>query len=117
MTARNETRKHLTSVVKALVIALAVTAGTSGSALAEELSFTARAQVSQGLARGSGAFMGTYEKANIPDEAASFIARVQSSQKIAPSTASSGAARWMGSSEADSFITRVQLNHLAGHQS
>ena len=119
MNTRIETRKNRTSVVKALVLALAATAATSGSAMAasEEPSFTARAQVSQGFALGSD-HMSTTERATIPGEATSFIARVRSSQGIAPSgTMSSAAARPTGWGEAASFITRVQQSqNVGGHR-
>jgi hypothetical protein len=118
MNARNETRKHLKSVMKTLVIALAVTAGMSGSAWAagEDPSFTGRAQVAQGLTAARGDSMIAYQKANIPDEAASFFARVRSSQGIASGTAPSAAARWIGPGEAQSFITRAQLSQGVGGQ-
>jgi hypothetical protein len=115
MTTGIEIRKHVTSAVKALVIALAVAAGTSGSAMAasEEPSFTARAQVSQGLAGRDS--MITYQKATIPGEAASFITRVLSSQGIAASrTMSSARAGSWG--EAASFTTRAQLSQNVGSQ-
>jgi len=115
MNHRIETWKRAAPVLKSLAVVLAVAAGTSGTALAdEEPSFTRRVQVSLGNGLRSGDQANAAESVNLPLEASSFLARVEASQGIMPD-ASAGlegprAATTSRYSEPESFVTRVAVS-------